>query len=205
MIETKTVTAEDRAKRVILAYGGPIRTVVAIKKGIHPRTLYKLRDEGALQELSRGLFHMDTAQPLSKPDLVTVASRVPKAVICLISALSFHQITTQIPHAVSIALPQGAATPRIDYPPVTTHHFSGSAFTEGIEEHSIDGITVKIYCVEKTLADCFKFRNKIGMDVVIEALKLYKARKDSDLRSLLKYARVCRVEKVMTPYLEAIL
>ena len=118
---------------------------------------------------------MDQDQ-ISDPDLVIVAKRVPQAVICLVSALAYHDITTQIPHAVSIALPKGAETPRVDYPPISVHGFSEAAL-KGVETHQIDGVSINIYCPEKTLADCFKFRNKLGMDIVLEALKFYKAQK----------------------------
>jgi predicted transcriptional regulator of viral defense system len=140
---------------------------------------------------------------MSNPDLVTVAVSVPKAVICLISALSFHRLTTQIPHKVYIALPELTRSPRQDYPPLAIHRFRGKAFDEGIENHLIDGVNVKIYSPEKTLADCFKFRNKIGMDVVLEALKFYRSQKKFDIKAIMKYAKICRVEKQMRPYLEA--
>lgn len=201
--EEKQGSAADRAKRIIRSRGGLIRTSDAIGVGIHPRTIYQLRDSGILERLSRGVWRLTEQSPLSNPDLVTVAARIPGAVICLISALAFHEITTQIPHAVSIALPKGAGSPRLDYPPITAHRFSGPALTEGIEEHIIDGLSVRIYSPEKTIADCFKFRNKIGMDVVLEALKFYKGRKGLNLGELLKYAKICRVETVMRPYLEA--
>ncbi|MCD4656525.1 MAG: transcriptional regulator, partial [Planctomycetes bacterium] len=137
------------------------------------------------------------------PDLVIVTTRIHKAVICLISSLAFHEITTQIPHVVAIAIPKGAESPRLDYPPIQAYRFSDASYKAGFEVHFIDDVPVKIYTPEKTLADCFKFRNKIGMDVVLEALKLYKTRKKFDLRLLLKFAKICRVENVMRPYLEA--
>ena len=179
-----------------------IRTSEAIKSGIHPRIFYSLRDSGALEQLSRGVYRLSKTKPISNPDLVTVAVRFPRAIICLVSALAFHQITTQIPHAVFIALEKGAETPRIDHPPISVHRFSKESLFAGIEKHKMDGVMVQIYCPEKTLADCFKFRNKIGMDIVIEALKLYKTRKEFNLGELIKYARICRVEKLMKPYLE---
>lgn len=201
----KDTAAFDKAKRRIKKIGGAVRTAEAVRAGIHPRTLYELRDTGDLEQVSRGVFRLSEQEPLSNPDLVTVALRVPRAVVCLVSALSFHGITTQIPHAVAIALEPGSESPRIDYPPVTVHRFSGAALTAGIEEHKIDGVRVRFYSPEKTLADCFKYRNKIGMDVVLEALTLYKARKKLKLSELLEHARACRVEKVMKPYLEAML
>ena len=195
----------QKALDTIREMGGTIRTMDAIRAGIHPRTLYQLRDAGELEALSRGVYRLTAQEQISAPDLVIVAKRVPQAIICLVSALAYHEITTQIPHAVSIALPKGSETPRVDYPPISVHRFSETALKEGVETHQIDGVSINIYCPEKTLADCFKFRNKLGMDIVLEALKFYKARKKFNLEKLIKYARVCRVEKIMRPYLEATL
>jgi len=182
-----------------------IRTREAISLGIHPRTLYNLRDSGELEALSRGFYQLKGRKPLEYPDLVTVALRVPNGVLCLLSALSFHEMTTQIPHSVSLALENGAEKPRIVYPPVTVYRFSPSCFKLGIETHQLDGVPVKIYSPEKTLVDCFKFRNRIGMDIVLEALKLYRQRLHKNLHALMQYAEVCRVASVMKPYLEATL
>lgn len=173
--------------------------------GIHPRTLYELRDRGVLVQLSRGVYQLAERDSLSHPDFVIVAKRCPRAVVCLVSALAFHELTTQIPHEIAIALPQGSETPCIEHPPISVHRFSPESFAAGIERHKLDGVPVRIYSVEKTLADCFKFRNKIGMDVVLEALKLYQGRGRFDASALLHYARICRVKKVMTPYLEALI
>jgi predicted transcriptional regulator of viral defense system len=117
---------------------------------------------------------------------------------------SVEAVTTEIPHEVSIALPRRVKRPRLDHPPMRTFWFSGKALTEGIEEHLIDEVKVRIYGPEKTVADCFKFRNKIGLNVAIEALKLCRELMGSTPRKLLYYARICRVERVMRPYLEAL-
>ena len=197
--------AAEQARRLIEVRGGIIRTAEALRVGIHPSVFYKLRDRGILEQMSRGTYRLAEQKPLTNVDLVTVATRIPRAVVCLISALAFHGITTQIPHAVSIALEKGAESPRMDYPPVSVHRFSGQSLTAGVEEHLIDGVAVRVYSKEKTLADCFKFRNKVGMDVVLEALKLYKGQGVFDVGKLLGYARICRVERTMKPYLEAML
>ncbi len=196
-------SAFERSKRIIRERGGLIRTAEAIKAGVHPRTLYALRDAGVLEQISRGVYRLAAQTPMSNPDLVTVAVRFPKAVVCLVSALAYHGITTQIPHSVSIAIDKGSESPRIEYPPVSVYRFSGESLSAGVEEHMIDGATVRIYNTEKTLADCFKFRNRIGMEIVLEALRLYKTRKRPNIDKLMEYARICRVEKVMRPYLEA--
>jgi len=175
----------------------------ALQYGITRYMLYKMRDSGSLEQVSRGIYRLVELPPISQPDLVTVSLRFPKAVVCLVSALSFHGITTQIPHAVSVAVPRNARMPSLDYPPVQAYKFSEDAFKAGIETHQIDGASVRVYCVEKTLADCFKYRNKLGMDIVLEALKLYRSVHRVNRDALVKYARACRVEKVMRAYLEA--
>lgn len=196
-------SASKRALQWINQQGGMIRSKDAIASGIYARTLTQLKKEGKLEHISRGIYRLATKKPISNPDLVTVAVSVPKGVICLISALSFHKLTTQIPHKVYVALPELTRSPKQDYPPLAIHRFRGKAFEEGIEKHLIDGVDVKIYNPEKTLADCFKFRNKIGMDVVLEALKFYRSRKKFDIKAIMKYAKICRVENQMKPYLEA--
>lgn len=175
----------------------------AIERGISRYMLYALKDRGRIEQISRGVYRLVDLPPITTPDLVTVGLRFPNAVICLVSALACHEMTTQIPHRVSVAVSRDSRPPSLDYPPLNVHRFSGLAFSEGIETHIIDDVPVNIYSPEKTLADCFKFRNKIGMDVVLEALKHYKTRKAFNSEALFKYARICRVEKVMQPYLEA--
>jgi predicted transcriptional regulator of viral defense system len=195
----------DRAAAVFEKHGGMLRTAQTLRAGIHPDTLYSMRDSGVLEIVSRGIYRLAGSPPLGNPDLVTVAMRVPRGVICLISALAFHELTTQIPHEVHVALPRGAEEPRLDHPPIKTYRFNGGAFTKGVETHELDGVRVHIYSPEKTLADCFKFRNKIGLDTVVEAVRLYRERRKVKTDDLIRYASVCRVKKVMRPYLEAIL
>jgi len=198
-------SAADKTIRLIEQAGGVIRTSVALRAGVHPRVLYRLRDSGVLERVSRGVYRLAAQQPLTDVDLVTVAARIPRAVVCLVSALAFHDITTQIPHAVSIALERGAEPPRLDHPPVSVHRFSGASLTAGVEVHLMDGVTVRVYSREKTLADCFKFRHRLGMDIVLEALKLYAEQEGLHAARLLQYARICRVERTMRPYIEALL
>jgi predicted transcriptional regulator of viral defense system len=183
---------------------GLLRTSHAIRLGIRPRTLYALRDGGTLVQVSRGLYRLADLPPLSQPDLVTVALKIPRAVICLVSALDFHDLTTQIPHAMHLALPGDAERPRLDYPPIRLFWFSGQAYTAGVEVHDLGGIQVNIYSPEKTVADCFKYRNKIGLDVALEALRRCRANQGCDLTRLQRFSRICRVEKLLRPYLEAL-
>jgi predicted transcriptional regulator of viral defense system len=186
-------------------HGGILRTAQALHEGIHPATLYALRDSGVLEVISRGVYRLADSPPLGNPDLVTVGARVPGGVICLISALSFHELTTQIPHEVHVALPRGAEEPRLDHPPIKTYRFTGEAYTEGVEIHKLDGVIVRIYSPEKTLADCFKFRNKVGLDTAVEAVRFYRERKRVKVDDLMRYAGICRVKKIIRPYLEALL
>ncbi len=130
--------------------------------------------------------------------------KVPKGVICLVSALSFHHLTTQIPHQVYMALPIEAEKPRLEYPPSRFFWLSPKVYSAGIEIHNLGDIQVKIYSAEKTIADCFKFRNKIGMDVALEALREYRKREGFNIGTLLHYSRVDRIEGVIKPYLEAV-
>lgn len=193
------------AEKIFKDNGGIMRTSQAIAAKINPRVIYEMLNIGKLVQISRGVYRLASLPPISNPDIVTVAIRYPRMVICLISALSFYEMTTQIPHQISIAFKTGDETPRIDYPPIIVHRFSIESYNSGIQEHIIDGIKVKIYSPEKTLADCFKFRNKIGKDIVLEALQLYKQRKKIQIDKLLEFARICRVENIMQPYLETIL
>ena len=202
----KTYTRKfKKAKKIFSNRGGLLKTGEALSAGIHPGTLYEMHRSGILQQLARGLYRLADLPPLGNPDLVSVSLKIPNGVICLISALAYHEITTQVPHEVYVALERGAEVPRLNHPPIRIFWFSGQAFTHGIQTHRIDGVSVRIYNPEKTIADCFKYRNKIGLDTAIEALKLYREKKRFKSNDLMQFARVCRVEKVIRPYLEALL
>ncbi|HUT17811.1 MAG TPA: type IV toxin-antitoxin system AbiEi family antitoxin domain-containing protein [Anaerolineae bacterium] len=200
-----TTESEKQAIELFREQGGILRTSEALDLGIHPRTLYALRDAGVLEPLARGLYRLAEMPPPAHPDLVTVALKVPQGVICLLSALAYHELTTQIPHAIHIALENGSEVPRLHYPPLRIFWFSGPAWSTGIETQALDDVPVRMYNPAKSVADAVKCRNKIGLDVALEALKLYRQHPAFDVGELLRYARVCRVEKVMVPYLEALL
>jgi len=190
--------------KVFREHGGILSTSEAIQSGIHPRNLYAMRDAHHVEQLSRGLYRLAEMSPMENPDFVVVGRRVPGGVLCLLSALYYYGLTTQIPHEIHVALRMGARPPRLDHPPVRFYHFSGKAFSEGIVEREVDGIRFKIYSREKTLADCFKHRNTIGMDTVLEALRNYWQGKDRKMDDLNKYSAICRVTRVMKPYLESV-
>lgn len=194
-----------KAIEIFTSNNGILKTSQAIALGIAPRTLYAMRDAGLIRQISRGVYQLADQQPLSNPDLIRVALRIPKAVLCLISALHFYGLTTQIPHKIYIALPQAAEKPRLDFPPIDIVWLSEKSYSAGITEQQVDGVPVKLYSREKTIADCFKFRKKIGVDVAIEALKDYVKTPDRQIDQLLSYARVDRVENLIYRYLEALL
>ena len=199
-------TGRSKARRVFTSHGGMLRTSKAIRLGIHPRTLYALRDAGDIERVGRGLYRLSTAPPLSSPDLVPVAIRIPRAVICLISALAHRGLTTQVPHAIDLALPSHAQIPKIDGVPLRVFWYSEPSFSAGIDVVTIDGVPVRLYSPEKTIADCFKYRNKIGLDVAIEALRTYRERTPKpNFQALAKFAQINRVQRVMRPYLESVL
>ena len=195
-----------KARRVFTEHGGMLRTAKAIRLGIHPRTLYALRDSGEIEQVGRGLFRLSAAPPLSSPDLVPIAIRIPRAVICLISALAHHGLTTQVPHAVDVALPSHAQVPKVYGVPLRVFWYPEPSFRAGVDVIRVDDVSVRIYSPEKTIADCFKYRNKIGLDVAIEALRAYRERTLKPNRAALtKFAQINRVQKIMRPYLEAVL
>jgi predicted transcriptional regulator of viral defense system len=199
-------TGITRARQLFNEHAGMLRTSHAIRLGIHPRTLYALRDSGEIEEVSRGLYRLSTAPPLSSPDLVPIAVRIPRAVICLISALAHHGLTTQIPHAIDIALPSHSQVPKIDGPPLRVFWYPESSYRAGVGTITVDGVSVRIFSTEKTIADCFKYRNKIGLDIAIEALRAYRERTSRPNRAALtRFAQINRVQKIMRPYLEALL
>jgi predicted transcriptional regulator of viral defense system len=193
------------ARMLFSSHGGVLRTKAALDLGIHPETLYRMRDEGTLEALSRGLFRLTDQPDLGFPDLVTVSMRIPHGVVCMISALSFHGITTQTPHAVDIALPRQSRRPQLDYPPVRIYRSVPRIFECGIEGHRVDNRKIRVYSPERTIVDCFRFRNKIGLDTAIEALRLYRERKSINVEAFMDCARTCRAERIIRPYLEGIL
>lgn len=192
------------ALKVFRDKGGTLRTRDLIARGVHTDALYTLRDSGRVVELGRGLYRVADAGEAEHPDLAVVAARAPKAAVCLISALSYHGITTQIPSSVHLAVPRASYHGIKLSIPVKVYRFDPKTFNEGLETHSMGGLPVKIYSAARSVVDCFKFRNKLGLDVALEALRLARQRKRVQNKELLRYARLLRVEKLMFPYLQAI-
>lgn len=182
---------------------GTARTRDLIARGVHTDALYALRDNGQIIELGRGLYRLADAPEAEYPDLAIIAARAPNAAVCLISALSYHEITTQIPSLVHLAVPRGGYHRIKPSIPVAVYRFDPKTFNEGLERRKVGGMNLKIYGVARTVVDCFKFRNKLGLDVALEGLRLARQRKRVQNRELLHYARLLRVEKTMSPYLQA--
>jgi predicted transcriptional regulator of viral defense system len=173
-------------------------------QGIPRAQLYRLVRKGLVARQTRGIYVVSSHSYTEHHALAQVAKRVPHGVLCLLTALRFHELTTQAPAEVWIALPEKARKPRLEYPRLRVTRFSGAALTEGVETHRIEGVDVRVYSAAKTVADCFKYRNKIGVDVAIEALRDFGRRHRGGATDLARFARICRVTRVMQPYLDSI-
>lgn len=197
--ETHTQRILDLARQKGMLRPGDLHGVGAARV-----VLTRLTASGQLEKVGRGLYRLPGTTTSEHETLATVAAKVPQAVFCLLTALQFHGLTTQLPRQVWIAMPRGSHAPKIDYPPVKMVQFTGEAYAEGIEVFERDQVPLRVYSVAKTVADCFKHRNKIGLDVAIEALRDARAQKKAAANELWRYAKICRVANVMRPYLEAI-
>ena len=183
---------------------GVLRPKDLAEHGIDSRYLWILMQEGSLQRSGRGLYVSADRQVSEHHTLAEVARRVPSGIVCLLSALRYHDLTTQAPFEVWMALGAKAWQPRVDYPPLRIVRFSGESLEYGVEEHSVDRVAVRIYSPAKTIADCFKFRNKIGLDVALEALRDAWSKRVVTMDDLWRAAAATRMKNVMRPYLESI-
>jgi len=188
----------------LTATQGLLRPKDLEKLGIPRSYLYRFVEQRKLTRLQRGLYMMADAELAENQSLLEVSRKVPNAVVCLISALRFHEITTQLPHEVWIAIDVDDRKPSITCPPIRVVRFSGQALRFGIREQLINGVKLRVYSPAKTVADCFKFRNKIGLDIAIEALREVYRQKKATTDELWEAAKVCRVSKVMLPYMESL-
>ena len=171
--------------------------------GISSASLVWLHKQGRVVRAGRGLYRLPDGNVTEHHSLALACKRTPNGVICLLSALSFHEIGTQLPFEVWMAIDRKAQLPKADYPPMRFVRFSGEALSAGVEQHLIEGVPVYIYTPAKTVADCFKYRNKIGLDVALEALREGRRQRKCTDHDLWHFARICRVANVMKPYLEA--
>jgi predicted transcriptional regulator of viral defense system len=188
----------------LAAEHGLIRPRDLTERGLPTVALTRLVRQGRLQRVGRGLYALPD-RPVSEHNaLAEVARKHPHAIVCLLSALRFHDLTTQSPFEVWLAIPNKARAPKMDYPPLRIVRFSGEALNVGVEDHVIDGVPVRVTSVARTVADCFKFRNKIGLDVALEALQEAWRAKRASMDELWRYATLCRVANVMRPYMESL-
>ena len=181
-----------------------LRPSDAVARGHSRLYLAQLARRGLVHKVSRGLYALPQRKASEFASLAEVASKHPQALVCLLSALAFHGLTTQAPFEVWVAVDNKARAPQMPYPPLRIARFSGPALSEGVELHNIEGVPVKITSVPKTIADCFKYRNKIGLDVAMEALKEAWSAKRVSMDELWHYGQICRVQNVMRPYLEGL-
>jgi len=200
MKRTKRVTNK---KVKVYQKSGLRRKQTLLDRGMHPQEIKRLVDAGLLVHVDRGIYINPNTPITESHDLAVIAARVPNAVICLISALRFHGMTTQIPRQIWIAIENRAAAPRLKTRAVRIIRLTGPYLYAGIEKHTLEGVPAKIYSPAKTVVDCFKFRNKIGLDIALEALKEYRRQKKGTIDEVWRYARMGRVANVMQPYLEA--
>lgn len=197
--------ATDREKTLRLArrrQGVTAREIAAA--GIHRQVLTRLVASRQLERVVRGVYRLPEQSFTEHHSLVLACAAVPQGTVCLLSALQFHGIGTQLPSEVWIAIDRRARRPALKYPPLRIVRYTGAALTEGAKSHRIEGRMVSVYCVAKTLADCFKYRNKIGIDVALEALREAWRDHRFGMDELDRYAHICRVQRVMRPYLEAL-
>lgn len=186
-------------------HSGVVRFSAILKAGFHSDSLMVLEKERKVEKIARGLYRVTNYTPGSHPDLVIASLQAPRGVICLLSALSFYEATSEIPKFVDLAIPQGTHANRIKYPPVRFYRFAPKTWKAGIEEHELEGYKIKVYSFAKTIADCFKFRNKIGTDVARDALKVAVTEKGIKPKKIIRYAKICRVDNIVKPILEAML
>lgn len=188
----------------LAAERGFIRPRDLTERGLPTVVLTRLVRQGQLQRVGRGLYALPDRPVSEHNTLAELARKHPQAIVCLLSALRFHELTTQSPFEIWLAIPNKARSPKMDYPPLRIVRFSGAALTRGIEDHVIDGVPVRVTSVARTVADCFKFRNKIGLDVALEALQEAWCSKRVSMDELWRYATLCRVANVMRPYMESL-
>ena len=190
-------TKQKQLIELIKKRGGFVKYSDLIKAGFYKAVIGGALDAKQIERISRGVYSLAEIPDTSHPDLIAVSLLIPKGVVCLITALSFHEVTDEIPYYTDVAIPAQSRAKEIQDPPIRYYRFSQKSWDAGIEEHDIDGHKIRVYSLAKTLADCFKFRNQIGMDVARSALKNAFEQKKVSHREIMKYAKICRVTNVM--------
>jgi predicted transcriptional regulator of viral defense system len=195
----------EKINKVFKKYGGFARTNDILAAGIHRRDIKKIKGEGWIIRVKRGLYRLSEIPLVSNQGYIDLARAVPEGVICLLSALSYYELTTFNPSVISMALCRGRRRPKIEYPPVEFYYFSKKQFKAGVNEIKIKAHKISIYCPEKTICDCFRYRSKLGLDIAKEGLSEYLKRKGCNLESLFEYAEICRVKKLMEIWVNAMI
>lgn len=203
MPRKRTGSLPDRVREVVRR-SGIVRPRELARLGVSRVQIATLVENGALRRLGRGLYAAPDAELTEHHSLAEAAKRVPRGVVCLLSALRFHGLTTQNPFEVWIAIGHKTWRTRVADPPLRLVHMSGPAATAGVETHTIEGVSVPVFSAAKTVADCFRYRNKIGLDVAVEALRDYRRLRRGPMDDVWRFAQVCRVSRVMFPYVEAL-
>ncbi|MFA5033985.1 MAG: transcriptional regulator [bacterium] len=199
---------QNKAQKLIKFFrdnGGTVRFSSILNAGFHSDLLVALEKEKKVKRVARGLYRLDNYVPMTNPDIINASLQAPRGVVCLLSALSFYEVTTEVPEHIDMAILRGSHAYRIKYPPVRFYRFDSKSYEAGVEERKIDGCRIKVYNLAKTLADCCKFRNKIGMNIVREALKVAIKEKNIKPKEIMQYAKICRVDNIIKPILEAML
>jgi predicted transcriptional regulator of viral defense system len=196
---------DERMYKVVKRHKGFARTKDILAARIHPRDIKRIKDEGQIIKVKRGLYRLAKMPLISNQSFIDLTRAVPEGVICLLSALSYYEMTTFSPTIISMAICRGSRKPKIEYPPVEFYHFSKKQFEAGISEIKIKGHKICIYNPEKTICDCFRYRNKLGLDIAKEGLSEYLKRKDRNLEKLLEYAEICRIKPLLQTWLNAII
>ncbi len=194
---------KEKIYQVFKSHNGFARTKDILATGIHHRKINELLASGEIERIKGGLYRLTSMPMVFNQGFVDTSKAVPEGVICLTSALSFYELTTFNPSVISMALPRDTWKPQIEYPPVDFYFFSKKIFDVGIAKINIENHKVRIYDMEKTICDCFRYRNKIGIDIAKEALSEYLKRKDRNLEKLLSYAEICRVKSIIETWLQA--
>ncbi len=194
----------QKRAETVLSRDGLARSRDFEHAGLSRTQIRRLLDDGSLERVGRGLYRNPKSKPTEKADLAQVARMIPEGVLCLLSALRFHKLTTQNPFEVWIAIDSKAWRPKSDHPPLRLVYLSDAALSKGVEEHMADGVRLKVFSAAKTVVDCFKFRNKVGIDVAVEALRDYRRTRPKGMDAIWRFAEAARMAKVMLPYLEAI-
>lgn len=194
---------DERIYKVFKTHSGFARTKDILAAGIHSRNIKRVREKGQVIQVKRGLYRLAEIPQISNQGFIDLARAVPEGVICLLSALSYFELTTFNPSVTSMAICRGSREPKIEYPPVEFYHFSKKQFEAGISKKKIKGYKIRIYNPEKTICDCFRYRNKLGLDIAKEGLSEYLKRKDRNLEKLLEYAEICRIKPLLKIWLNA--